>query len=50
MEAFEANLRLISSFGKFAVKKNICEFCGLNYHSPSVNLQGFANGRDEKYL
>jgi len=51
MEALEANLRLFSSFGKFAVKKkNICAFCDLNYHSPSVNLQGFAFGRDEKYL
>ena len=50
MEASEANLRLFSTFGKFAVKTNISEFCDLNYHSPSVNLQGFAIGRDEKYL
>jgi len=50
MEALEANLRLFSSFGKFAVKKTICEFCDLNYHSPSVNLQGFAIGSGEKYL
>ena len=50
MEALEANLRLFSSFGKFAVKKNISEFCDLNYHSPSLNLQGFAIGRDEKRL
>jgi len=50
MEASEANLRLFPSFGKFSVKKNISEFCDLNYHSPSVNLQGFAIGRDEKYL
>jgi len=50
MEALEANLRLFSSFGKFAVKKSICAFCDLNYHSPSVNLQGFAIGRSEKYL
>jgi len=32
------------------LKKNICEFFDLNYHCPSVNLQGFAIGRDEKYL
>ena len=50
MEALEANLRLFSSFGKFAVKKNISEFCDLNYHSPLVNLRGFAIGRDEKRL
>jgi len=51
MEALEANLRLFSSFGKFAIKKKyICAFCDLNYHSPSVNLQGFAIGCDEKYL
>ena len=31
-------------------KKYISEFCDLNYHSPSVNLQGFAIGRDEKHL
>jgi len=48
MGAMEANLRLFSSFGKFS--KNICEICDPNYRSPSVNLQGFAMGRDEKYL
>ena len=45
MEAFKANLRLFSSFGKFA------DFnFDLNYHSSPVNLLGFAMGRDEKFL
>ena len=40
------------SVGKFAIKKDkdVCEICDLNYRSPSVNLMGFAIGRDEKYL
>jgi len=30
--------------------KDVFEICDLNYRSPSVNLMGFAIGRDEKYL
>ena len=42
-KAFKTNLRLFSSFGKFA------DFnFDLNYHSSPVNLLGFAMGRDEK--
>jgi len=41
---------ILLSVSKFAVKKNICEICDLNYHSSSANLLGFAVGGDEKYL
>ncbi len=30
--------------------KDVCEIFDINYRSPSVNLMGFATGRDEKYL
>ena len=51
MGALGANFRHFFSVGKFAIKdKDVCEIFDLNYRSPSVNLMGFATGRDEKYL
>ena len=53
MGALGANFQpFFLSVGKFAIKKikDVCEIFDINYRSPSVNLMGFATGRDEKYL